>query len=292
MKICIACGKSFISVDWVCPHCGKAPMLNGKFLSFISDVVKPSDSYDSKYFSELYQIESGHFWFQYRNRLILWALKTFFPSARNVLEIGCGTGFVITEIQRQCPDLAISGSDLYLEGLNFASERVPDADFYQMDACRLPFLNEFDLILALDILEHIEDDQKALVEIHRALNENGGIILTVPQHKWLWSMQDVKSFHKRRYSRRELKERMSSCGFNVVHLSSFISFLLPMMIISRLYAQLFSIDRRKYDPMRELRIHPAISRILNIICIAEENVIKRGICLSAGGSMLCVGKRG
>ncbi len=291
MKICIACGKSFISVDWVCPHCGKAPMLNGKFLSFISDVEKPSDSYDSKYFSELYQIESGHFWFQYRNRRILWALKTFFPSARNVLEIGCGTGFVINNIHRQYPDLVISGSDLYLEGLNFARERIPDAVLYQMDACRLPFQKEFDLILALDILEHIEDDQKVLAEMHRALKDGGGIILTVPQHKWLWSIQDVKAFHKRRYSRRELKERMSSCGFDVVHLSSFVSFLLPIMIISRLYAQIFMNDMKKYDPMHELKIRSGINSILNIICMLEEKVLNKGISLGAGGSMLCVGKK-
>jgi trans-aconitate methyltransferase len=291
MKICIACGKSFTSVDWDCPYCGKAPVLNGEFLSFISDEVKSSESYDSRYFSELYQLESGHFWFQYRNRRILWALKTFFPSTRDVLEIGCGTGFVINNIRHQYPNLTISGSDLYLEGLNFARERVPDADFYQMDARSLPFQKEFDLILALDILEHIEDDQKALAEMYRTLKEGGGIILTVPQHRWLWSMQDVKSFHKRRYSRQELEEKMTNCGISVVHQTSYISFLLPIMIISRLYAQLFLNDRREYDPMRELRIRPALNSILNIICMVEEKILKRGIRLGVGGSMLCVGKK-
>jgi trans-aconitate methyltransferase len=291
MKICIACGHQLDLMDWKCQYCGNVPINKSGIVSLLMDSQSDHDSFDADYFPELFKLENEHFWFNYRNRLILWALETYIPSAQNILEIGCGTGFVLSEIYRRLPGIQISGSDLYLEGLKFANERVPDATFYQMDARRIPFREEFDLILALDILEHIEDDVKVLVEMHGALKENGRIILTVPQHRWLWSMHDVKAYHKRRYIRSELERKMSSYGFQVVHQTSFISFLLPAMAISRIFREISSNVHKKYDPMQELRINPVLNKIINNICLMEERILKRGISMHAGGSLLCIGRK-
>ena len=153
-------------------------------------------------------------------------------------------------------------------------------------------MEEFDLILALDILEHIQDDGKALDEIYRSLKTGGGLIVTVPQHRWLWSRQDEKAFHARRYAKQELMQKLSDSGFLLVYATSFITLLLPVMILSRLYAQLALSRQKEYDPLRELRMSPALSRILGLVCAAEEHIVKTGTFLPVGGSLLCIARKG
>jgi SAM-dependent methyltransferase len=275
----------------VCPHCGKAPVHREGFLSFIVDTPQDLESFDKGYFPELYKLEHDHFWFRYRNSLIIWALEKYFPKIQKILEIGCGTAFVLSELYRYNNELTLSGSDLYFEALLFANTRLPKASFYQMDACAIPFQDEYDLIMALDILEHVENDVIALGEIYCSLKTGGGLFLTVPQHKWLWSMHDEKAFHKRRYTWQELEGKMVSCGFKVVYHTSFISLLLPIMIASRLVGALFLKMQKSYDPLRELRISPVANTIFNIVCILEERLVKMGYCLPTGGSLLCIGMK-
>jgi SAM-dependent methyltransferase len=261
------------------------------FLSFIENAPQNLESFDHGYYPELYRIEESHFWFRYRNALILRALQKFLPGARKIMEIGCGTGFVLSEINRRIPGLSLSGSDLYSDGLQFAGRRIPNAVFYQIDACSIPFRDEFDVIMALDILEHIETDSKALGETYRALKTGGGLLLTVPQHKWLWSMHDRKAFHKRRYTWNELKRKMVSCGFHIVYHTSFISFLLPMMVASRFAADISSSIQKKYDPLQELKINRLFNVTAGIICRLEGLLLKKGFSMPLGGSLLCIGMK-
>ena len=179
-------------------------------------------------------MEEGHFWFRARNELIVYMLCRFFPHARKMLEIGCGTGFVLRGITRARPDLRASGSEIFLEGLGFAAQRLPGADLFQMDARRIPYESEFDLIGAFDVVEHIEEDEQVLREIHRALKPAGGAIFTVPQHPCLWSSRDESACHVRRYRRGELDDKLRANGFTIVFSSSFVSLLLPLLAISRL----------------------------------------------------------
>ncbi len=292
MKICIVCHQRFESVEWGCPNCGHTPPVRSGFFSFLEDNLYRHESFDRNYFPGLYQLEKDNFWFIYRNRLILRAIGNNFPEVRLVMEIGCGTGFVLSEIRRRHQQFKLCGSDLYLEGLQFASARVPDADFYQIDACKMPFIEEFDLILALDILEHIEDDDKALEEIYKSLVPGGGLIITVPQHQWLWSKQDEKAFHRRRYGKKELMQKLMDSGFRIVHMTSFITLLLPLMIFSRLYAQLAVSKQKEYDPLRELRIASSINRILSQVCGVEGRMLERGKSLPIGGSLICIARKG
>jgi len=292
MKLCTQCHQRFESSEWGCPSCGYAPPVKSDFISFFEDNLSPLESFDSSYFPGLYQLEKDSFWFMHRNRLIMMAIENYFPDIKDVMEIGCGTGFVLSELRIRYPLLKLSGSDIFLEGLQFAGSRVPDADLYQMDACKMPFIEEFDLILALDILEHIEDDGRALEEIFRSLVSGGGLIITVPQHQWLWSRQDEKAFHRRRYAKKKLMEKLRERGFCIVYSTSFITFLLPLMIFSRLYAQFPVGGQKEYNPLRELKIAPSVNRILSYVCSMEEHILKRGGYLPIGGSLLCIATKG
>ncbi|MDT8273387.1 MAG: class I SAM-dependent methyltransferase [Desulfomonilia bacterium] len=291
MKICFSCEKTFDSVGWNCPYCRSNPFITDGFFSFVTYDNTHEVKFFPEYYAQLFSLEEKHFWFRHRLNSILDAVQIHFPRAHEVLEVGCGTGNVLSSLSQSMPGLSLSGSDLFIEGLHFAKTRIPSAQLYQMDACRMPFENEFDLILALDVLEHIGDDTIALKEISKSLRPGGGVLITAPQHQWLWSTQDEKACHKRRYTRETLSKKIRMNGLRVVHMTSFITLLLPLLVISRFLASRFSDSRKEYDPFRELKIAPTLNRALYGICLAEGRMLKAGFSLPVGGSLLCMARK-
>jgi hypothetical protein len=124
--------------------------------------------------------------------------------------------------------------------------------------------------------------------MYRAVHNGGGIVLTVPQHPWLWSQADDYAHHVRRYSEQELKTQVEQAGFKVIRMTSFVSLLLPLMLISRLKQRRPNPD---YDVTSELRISGWINAILENILTLERTMIQFGISLPVGGSMLLVAKK-
>ena len=168
MRICTACSKSFDAATWRCPYCGGHPEERNGFPVFAPEFTSDA-GYKDAYFHELVELEARNFWFRARNRLIVWAMCKYFPDAEKFLEIGCGTGFVLSGISATCRTLKLSGSEISSAGLAHASRRVPEADLFQMDARAVPFAEEFDVIGAFDVLEHIEEDESVLEQLHRAV---------------------------------------------------------------------------------------------------------------------------
>lgn len=290
MKICLACGKSFETDDFRCPFCGHSPELRDGHPAFAPELSAGNDGFKADFFASLAELEEGNFWFESRNRLLTWALGRYFPNTESFLEIGCGTGFVLSGIQRELQQIKLFGSDIFGEGFAYAKERVPGARFFQMDARNIPFENELDVIGAFDVIEHIEEDEIVLSRIFRAVKSGGGVILTVPQHQWLWSKNDEIACHKRRYSKKELMAKVKKSGFRVLRLTSFVSFLLPLMAVSRLRWQI-GVGKQK-DSSSELRHSFLINALLKSVCCVESSFIRNGVSFPMGGSLLCVGIKG
>jgi SAM-dependent methyltransferase len=247
----------------------------------------PHASFDPAHFARLYELEARSFWFRGRSDLIDWALRRYFPSARDFLEIGCGTGYVLSRLHEAFPALALTGSELFGEGLAFARQRLGGgARLLQLDATGLPFHAEFDAIGAFDVIEHIEDDASVLTNLHAALRPGGGLLVSVPQHAWLWSDTDVAACHVRRYSRRELRRKLETAGFELLRMTSFVSLLLPAMLLAR---------RRRRAGMAEVEAELALPAPLNSIGYAmlrlEAWLVRLGIDLPAGGSLLAIARK-
>ena len=168
MKVCINCGRNFHADGWRCTECGNFPKLQNGYVNFLSNQPEKNDGFNPEYFVELAKLEAEHFWFKSRNRLLLWALNNSCRKVANFMEIGCGTGFVLSGIHQEFPEWRLSGSDFFTQGLDFAKTRVPDASFFLMDACSIPFREEFDIIGIFDVLEHIEEDRVVLREIFKS----------------------------------------------------------------------------------------------------------------------------
>lgn len=286
MKRCLRCSARFGGAAWSCPACGWAPEALGGMPAFAPELSR--DGYEAAFFAPLAEAEPGHFWFEARNRLIVWALRRHFPRAGRFLEVGCGTGFVLAGVRAAFPAWELAGSDLFPEGLEFARQRVPGAALFQMDARRIPFDAEFDVAGAFDVLEHVEEDEAVLAEMRRAVRPGGGILVTVPQHPRLWGPMDDLARHRRRYTRAELTGKVERAGLRVERVTSFVSLLLPVMAASRL---LRPRRRVEADPMAELHVAPALNRALTRVLDAERALVERGVSFPAGGSLLLAARR-
>ncbi len=290
MRICAACGLSHRSDEAACPACGwQAPMRNG-FCAYAPEVdAALGAGFRPEAFADLAAHEDGSFWFQARNRLILAMVARHAPGFRSMLEIGCGTGFVLRGLMERFAGARFTGSEVYSAGLAFAAARAPGATLCQMDARRIGHVDEFDLIGAFDVLEHIEEDTQVLAEIRQALVPGGVLIVTVPQHPWLWSPADEYACHARRYARGEMEAKIAAAGLKVVRSTSFVSLLLPAMLLSRVVQRLR--PAAEFDPTAEFRLHPALNATFGAVMRIEEALIRFGAALPLGGSRLVVARK-
>jgi len=285
LRVCTACDARFASPEWLCPRCGWEPRERDGVICLAPDLADGEVGFDVSRFAELAKLEGGNFWFRARNRLIEWALRRHFPDASRFLEVGCGTGFVLSGVRLALPQAELHASELHLAGLRFARERHPDVRFCQLDARSLPFDAEFDVVGAFDTLEHIEDDVRVLEQLFRAVRPGGGVVLTVPQHPFLWSSADDQAHHARRYRVGELEEKLRGAGFLPLMSTSFVTFLLPVMIVSRRFR------KPTGDPLRELRLGRIANRLLEAILGVEHTLIRAGVALPWGGTRIVAASR-
>jgi SAM-dependent methyltransferase len=243
--------------------------------------------YDAELFARIAEVEPRSFWFNARNRLIVSCVGLHFPGSQSLLEVGCGTGYVLAALHDAFPQMRLVGTELFEEGLRIARERLPESELVQADARSLDYEDEFDVVGAFDLLEHVVEDEQVLAGLARATRPGGGTILLVPQHPRLWSAMDDVAQHVRRYTRGDLLAKVTRTGLEIVHVSSFVSTLLPAMTGSRMARRVL---RRPYDPVDELvpgRLSGLFERMLNF----ERRLIERGVSLPFGGSLLVISRK-
>jgi SAM-dependent methyltransferase len=231
--------------------------------------------------------EARHFWFRTRLGLVQWMLRRYFPRAQRLLDLGCGTGFVLEGLRRSAPSLVFAGCDTRLETLAMARQKLDDVLLFAADVAALPFEAEFDVVTALDVLEHVDADGAALDALRNVIKPGGGLILTVPQHPCLWSEVDDFSCHRRRYVRSDLERKVRAAGFDILRGTSFFAVTLPVLALSRLRRR----RARAFDPAAELQIPTAVNYTLGALLALEGLLVKAGASLPFGSSLVLIARR-
>ncbi len=284
MKKCVSCQTAFESAAWTCPSCGYGPAIRDGVPVFSPALAESAASYDTERHALVEQAEQDHFWFRTRADVLVWVLRRFFPDAQKYLEVGCGTGFLMQRLGQAMPAVEIVGSDLLLSGIQRTARRLPGCQLLQMDALNIPFREEFSVIGAFDVIEHIEDDLGVMREFRDALQPGGGLVLTVPQYASLWSEHDERARHVRRYSSAGFRSRAREAGFEVEYLGSLFASTLPLLWLSR---RAIRSRRRESGEFRPAGI---VNRALGAMLAGETTLVRAGWRLPFGSSLLMVAR--
>lgn len=253
--------------------------------------------YNPEHYQPLFQAEERHFWFRARNTVLETLVRretAALPGGYRVLEVGCGTGYVLRMLQRVCDRGTVIGMDLFLEGLQLAKRRG-GARLVQARIEHPPFSQPFDLVGIFDTLEHIENDRAVLRHLRYLVRGGGALLLTVPAYQALWSDFDEDAHHCRRYEPAQLFDRLSAAGFTVDYLTPFMATLYPLARLGRQVA-----DARRVRRVRsgreatsavheQLRIMPG-NGLLCWILEQEARLLARRKHLPIGTSLIAVAR--
>ena len=145
-------------------------------LRFPSIGTNSEDHFPKDAFENLYKVEANSFWFEVRNIIIGKTLQDYLPVRSRLIEVGCGTGFV----SRYLKEIGyhVECGDLHLEGLQYCKERDAGEAYYQFNLQDPIFSEEYDAYCAFDVLEHLDDDERALDNMYVGLNLDSRPLIT------------------------------------------------------------------------------------------------------------------
>jgi ubiquinone/menaquinone biosynthesis C-methylase UbiE len=192
---------------------------------------------EARAYDEMRALEDRHWWFRGRRRVLAPLLRQSLEAsgARVALEVGCGTGGNLAHFSARFPGTRFLGVDFDAGAVAYCAERGLAHAVVRADGTRLPVRDaSVDCVLAIDIIEHFEDDHALLCELRRVLKPRGELVVNVPHHPWLWSPHDAVLHHKRRYARGELQRKLVAAGFRVERERGFNFLLLPPIALVRL----------------------------------------------------------
>jgi 2-polyprenyl-3-methyl-5-hydroxy-6-metoxy-1,4-benzoquinol methylase len=234
-------------------------------------------------YPHFYNIEKTHWWYAARQVIILRYLERRVPleGGMRVLDVGCGTGAILEHLAKHCDAY---GQDFSPKAVDFCRQRGLK-NLYAGPLSTYEPESPFDLITMLDVVEHVDDDLGFLKDARRLLRPEGSVLITVPAYPSLWSAHDVELQHKRRYRKRELRDRVLAAGFTIEHLTYFNSFLLPVAVGKRVLARI-----TKARTASDLEIPPApLNTLLHHVFEFERHILP-GPGFPFGLSLLCLAR--
>ena len=174
-------------------------------------------------------------------------VKKAMPSDQAVImEIGCSSGFLIRDLVKHFPKAVIIGGDVVKEPLFKLAKSLPGVPLLRFDLLKCPLPDKsIDVLVMLNVLEHIEDDVNALQKAYNLLKPGGSMVLEVPAGPHLYDSYDAELQHFRRYSASELHKKLTKAGFTIIRKSHLGFALFPSFVLVKLFNMLFFSSRKK-----------------------------------------------
>jgi SAM-dependent methyltransferase len=211
---------------------------------------------DPELFNTFASVERTHWWFTARRDILLSITERHVAPGSAILDVGCGTGYFIEGLGGRYEAWGIDPSPISVRMCRERGlERVVQGTAYDLSSVGD---RRFDAVYFLDVIEHLDDDARALVEAKRVLAPGGLVVITVPAFNFLWSDHDVVNEHRRRYDRPGLVALLDRVGLRVERLSYFNFYLFGLAGIDRLAGRLL---RRRVSA--ELQVpSPLVNRLM------------------------------
>mgnify|MGYP002389850317 CR=1 FL=1 len=227
-----------------------------------------------------------HWWYAGRRAILTEIVKQALmergSQGARVLDLGCG---VSSPVKQSWPGVKTFAADRSSLALN-ARRAQGSSGGLRCDLTALPFApRQFDLVLLLDVLEHLDDEGVMLAAIRSLLRPNGALIVTVPAYPFLWSGEDYVSEHRRRYRRDDLRRVIEQAGYVVKRATYFNTWLFPIMAGTILWERTMVPKNRFRSNVRPIPF--TINTALNRIFASERWWLRRGD-FPFGGSLLCL----
>ena len=248
--------------------------------------------YDERACAAYLRLEDSGWWHKHRYRLVESLLTGSSPPPGSVLHVGCGTNLLGRRLAHQGYRVAAIDSSRTMLMSRPPHERV--ARLHGFAPCREVHAQVWDVVIALDLLEHVRDARQLLTWMRQCLKPGGILILTVPAYQWL-SCSHFDFTHWRRYSRGSLVSLLREVGF-ALELSGYLfGFVFPLLLLHRLPGLLRDRLGKNFAPSTgqgpALRIpSSAETAVLGTICSAELPLARRGL-LPWGSSVFAVAKQ-
>jgi SAM-dependent methyltransferase len=236
-------------------------------------------------YRQMAQLDQRHWWYRARREVIAALIRrsVSLPPEARILEIGCGTGHNLAMLGEFGH---VDALELDEEARTFAEQRLGRS----VMSAPLPELagvgdSLYDLIGAFDVIEHIDNDRAAIASIATKLKPGGKFVMTVPAHAWMWSAHDVVNHHKRRYSKRVLRQLIEGSPLQLERIGYLNGLLFPAAVAERLSSRLLGKENA------DLTLPPApLNATLERTFAAERHLIGR-LPLPIGLSLFAVAAR-
>ena len=255
-------------------------------LRFLVKPLKDIDSMKADFEKIYHQLESKHFWFQARRKYILQELKKA-DRGSIILDIGCSSGLLLDELAL----LGFKKDNLY--GIDISKRAIGNCkslgieNTFLMDAQNITLNQKFDIIIASDCLEHLKDDEKALNNWNSLLRQNGLAYIFVPAFSSLWSKHDEVNMHYRRYTKKELTDKLIRNGFEIKKSSYWNFFLFMPILLIRFFSKFNKSLGKNSGDLNKIPLF----NIFFFFLLNFENKMLEYISFPVGVSTYCISKK-
>ncbi len=241
---------------------------------------------ENELFDEMYKVETQHWWFVARRKIIESVIKKLdIDKGSHIMDAGCGNGDNLAFLSKY-------GDVVAMERDGNALEKAKVRDVGQVLKGELPdnihadIRRDNDLLVLLDVLEHIDDDAGSLNALRDCVKESGNLVLTVPAYQFLWTQRDDQHHHKRRYTVKRLKELIENNGWKVDYISYFNTFLFPLALVERLKQKIIMSEEDS-----DLKMPPNLINVFFEKIFSFESRFIGNITFPFGLSIIVVAKK-
>lgn len=242
---------------------------------------------DKAAFTHMAATESTHWWFVGRRAVIDAILEGMaLPASGEILEAGCGTGGNLATLARHG---RIAAFEPHIDALSFARSRHPDIDIRQGALPgALPYDGaSFDLVAALDVLEHVDVDKEAARALVELVRPGGWLLVTVPAHQALWGSHDRRLHHQRRYGRAQLLRLFQDSDVDLIRSTPFNFVLSPIALVYRVAERTLGLDLGNQERIPWGPINAVFGGLFR----AESALIRRELPIPFGLSYAAIFRR-